>query len=69
MISGMFSIVLNAGLLLLVAFLVDLAWDPALLTIGGYPPDLGIEAVITAAGGSFIISLVSTGLSILIPDA
>lgn len=64
---GMFSVVLNAALLLGVAFLVDLAWGP-LIVIGGYPPDLGIEAIITAAVGSFIISAVSTGLSVLIPD-
>jgi len=64
---GMFSIVLNAALLLGVAFLVDLAWGP-LIVIGGYPPDLGVSAVITAAAGSFIISAVSTGLQLLIPE-
>jgi putative membrane protein len=65
---GMFSVVLNAALLLLVAFLVDLAIEP-LIVIGGYPPDLGLEAVVAAAIGSFIISAVSTALTILIPDA
>jgi putative membrane protein len=64
---GMFSVVLNAALLLGVAFLVDLAWGP-LIVIGGFPPDLGITAVITAAVGSFIISAVSTGLQLLIPE-
>ena len=64
---GMFSVVLNGALLLGVAFLVDLAWGP-LIVIGGYPPDLGIDAVITAAVGSFIISAVSTGLQVLIPE-
>ena len=64
---GMFSVVLNAALLLGVAFLVDLVWGP-LIVVGGYPPDLGLEAIITAAVGSFIISAVSTALSILIPD-
>ena len=58
---------LNAALLLGMAFLVDLVWGP-LIAIGGYPPDLGLEAVITAAVGSFIISAVSTALTILIPD-
>lgn len=65
---GMFSVVLNAVLLLAVAFLVDLVWRP-LIIIGGYPPDLGIESVISAAVGSFIISGVSTVLTILIPEA
>jgi putative membrane protein len=64
---GMFSVVLNAALLLGVAFLVDLVWGP-LIVVGGFPPDMSIEAVITAAVGSFIISAVSTALSILIPD-
>ena len=63
----MFSVVLNAVLLLGVAFLVDLAWGP-LIVIGGYPPDMGVSAVITAAAGSFIISAVSTGLQLLIPE-
>ena len=65
---GMFSVVLNAALLLLVAFIVDLVWGP-LIVIGGFPPDLGLEAIVTAAMGSLIISVVSTALAILIPDA
>jgi putative membrane protein len=65
---GLFAVVLNAGLLLLVAFVVDLAFGP-LLTIGGFPPDLNLESVGAAALGSFIISAISTALAILIPDA
>ena len=65
---GLFSVVLNAALLLLMAWLVDLVFGP-LIAIGGFPPDLGIEAVGTAAVGSFIISAISGGLNILIPDA
>lgn len=64
---GMFSVVLNAALLLGVAFLVDFVWGP-LIVVGGYPPDISLQAVITAAVGSFIISGVSTALTILIPD-
>lgn len=65
---GLFSVVLNAALLLLVAFLVDLVFGP-LIVIGGFPPDLGLEAVGAAAVGSFIISVISFALTILIPDA
>jgi putative membrane protein len=65
---GLFSILLNAALLLLVAFLVDLAWGP-LIVIGSYPPDVSVDAVTSAAAGSFIISAVSTGLAFLIPEA
>ncbi|MFV2062031.1 MAG: phage holin family protein [Chloroflexota bacterium] len=65
---GLFSVVLNAGLLLAVAFVVDLVWQP-LIVIGGYPPDLSLQAVATAAIGAFIISAVSTALNVLIPDS
>ena len=65
---GLFSVVLNAALLLLVAYLVDLVFGP-LIVIGGFPPDLSLEAVGAAALGSFVISVVSAALTILIPDA
>lgn len=65
---GLFSVVLNATLLLLVAFLVDLAFGP-LLVVGGFPPGLDLEAVGVAAVGAFIISAISAALTILIPDA
>ena len=65
---GLFSVVLNALLLLLVAFLVDLLFGP-LIVIGGYPPDFGIEAIAAALMGSVVISAVSPALSLLIPDA
>lgn len=64
---GLFSVGLNAALLLVVAFLADLVWGP-LITIGGFPPDLSVEAVAAAALGSVIISVVSTGLLVLIPE-
>jgi len=64
---GMFSVVLNAALLLLMAYLVDLVWGP-LIVIGGYPPELGLEAIAAAAMGSFIISAISTVLTVLIPE-
>lgn len=65
---GLFSVVLNAALLLLMAWLVDLALGP-LIVIGGFPPDLGLEAIGAAAIGSFIISAISAVLTMLIPDA
>jgi putative membrane protein len=65
---GLFSVVVNAALLLLMAFLVDVVFGP-LIVIGGFPPDLGIDAIGAAAVGSFIISAISAGLTVLIPDA
>lgn len=64
---GLFSVGLNAALLLAVAFLADLVYGP-LIIIGGFPPDLSVEAVAAAALGSVIISVVSTGLLVLIPE-
>jgi putative membrane protein len=62
---GLFSVVLNAGLLLAVAFMVDLAGEPL---IGGFPPDLGWPALVAAASGAFVIAAVSTLLAVLIPQ-
>lgn len=64
---GLFSVVLNAALLLAVAFVVDLVWEP-LIVIGGFPPDLSWPALVAAASGALVISAVSTALAILIPQ-
>jgi putative membrane protein len=64
---GLFSVVLNAALLLAVAFVVDLLGEP-LIVIGGFPPDLGWPALVAATSGALVISAVSTALAILIPQ-
>ena len=58
----------DAALLLLVAGIVDAVSDP-LLVVGGFPPDLGLEAVGTALIGAVIITAVSTVMGLLIPNA
>jgi uncharacterized membrane protein YvlD (DUF360 family) len=63
---GLFSVVLNAGLLLAVAAVVDLVWEP-LIVIGGFPPDLGTAALLAAATGALVIGAVSTAMALLIP--
>jgi putative membrane protein len=63
---GLFSVLLNAALLLAVAAVVDLVWEP-LIVIGGFPPDLGLEALLAAATGALVIGAVSTAMAILIP--
>lgn len=60
---GLFSLVLNALLLLLVAFVsnqVSLGFS-----IGGFPPNFTADAFIGALLGSIIISIVSTLLGML----
>jgi uncharacterized membrane protein YvlD (DUF360 family) len=63
---GLFSVVLNAGLLLAVAAVVDLVWEP-LIVIGGFPPDLGTDALLAAATGALVIGAVSTAMALFIP--
>ena len=64
---GLIGFVINAGLLLLTALIADFAkFD---LTVGGFPPTFGIEAVIAAVVGSIVLSIVSTVVSLVVPAA
>jgi putative membrane protein len=65
---GLFSVLLNAALLLLVALVVDLLWRPVIV-IGGFPPELGLQALASAAAGALLIGVVSTVLNLLIPGS
>ena len=65
---GLFPILVDAALLLLVAGIVDALSDP-LLVVGGFPPELGVEAVVTALIGAVIITAVTTVMNLLIPSA
>lgn len=60
---GLFAFVLNAVLLLLVAFIADLI--DIKFTIGGFPPGFTADSFIGALLGSIVISLVSIVLSML----
>jgi putative membrane protein len=65
---GLFGFFLNAGLLLLLAWLVDQLWQPV-LRIGGFPPNPSATTLTAAIGGALVITVVSTFLSVLMPDA
>lgn len=65
---GLYAFVLNAGLLLLVAAVVDTLWR-RVLVVGGFPPTLSVEALVAATAGALVISLVSTAMAALIPNA
>ena len=65
---GLFPVLVDAALLLLVAGIVDAVSDP-LLVVGGFPPDLGLEAVVAALIGAVIITAVTTVMNLLIPNA
>lgn len=63
---GLTSFVVNAGLLLLLAWLVGQVWEPV-LHLGDFPPTLDVEALTAAVAGSVVISIVTTILSVLTP--
>ena len=63
---GLFSVVIDGALLLLVAFIVDAAWQP-LIVVGGFPPEMSLGAVGTALLGALVITLVSSLLHRLVP--
>ena len=60
---GLFAFVLNAALLLLVAFIADAV--NIKFTIGGFPPRFTADTFIGALLGSIVISLVSIVLGML----
>jgi len=60
---GLFALILNALLLLLVAFLAD-AVDVN-FTIGGFPPSFTADSFVGALLGSIVISIVSIVLGML----
>lgn len=60
---GLFAFILNALLLLLVAFIADLANID--FTIGGFPPGFTADSFIGALLGSIVISLVAIVLGML----
>lgn len=64
---GTFSFALNAALLLIVAFVLDVVGYPV-LHVGSFPPDISLDTVAAAAMGAFVIGAISTTMSVLIPD-
>jgi putative membrane protein len=66
---GGFSFVLNTALLLGVAWAADKVWGRGIFHLGTFPPKLTAEAVMAAALASVVISVVSTAMSVLVPDA
>jgi putative membrane protein len=66
MTLGLFGLVINAALLLLIA------WAAGLLgvtfTVGGFPPDLSVDAIIAAIIGGIAISIVGSVVNMAVPD-
>ncbi len=66
MTLGLFTLVINAALFLVVAAISD-AFDLG-LQVGGFPPDLALTSIVAAIVGSIVISIVSTILSLAVRD-
>jgi putative membrane protein len=63
---GLFTIVINAALLLLLALVSD-AFSLG-FRLATFPPHLDLKAMMAALLGSLVISVVSTVLSLVLPD-
>ena len=66
MTLGLFGLVINAALLLLIAWLSDLIGIT--FTIGDFPPDFSINTLTTALIGGIAISLVGTLVGMAVRD-
>jgi putative membrane protein len=67
---GLSSFAINAGLLLLVAYLANVMAERPLLDVGGFPRgDLDVQALVAAVLGSVVISAASTVISLVTPQA
>lgn len=58
MTFGLFGLVINGGLLILLAFLTDLIG--LTFTVGGFPPDFSVQTLVAALVGGLVLSIVST---------
>jgi putative membrane protein len=72
MTMGLVAFVINAGMLLLTAWLVNLDQVKDILKagfafqVGGYPPTMGYEALGAAVVASIVISIVATVLELML---
>ena len=67
MTLGLVGFFINAGLLLLTAFIADTAkFD---LTVGDFPPTLlSVTTIVAAIVGAVVLSLVSSAVRMILPD-
>ena len=66
MTLGLFGLVINAALLLLIAWLSDLIGIT--FTIGDFPPDFSVDTLTTALIGGVAISLVGSVVGTVVRD-
>jgi putative membrane protein len=66
MTFGLFGLVINAGLLLLIAWLSDLVGIT--FTVGGFPPNFSFDTIVAALIGGIAISIVGAIVNMALPD-
>jgi putative membrane protein len=67
MTMGLVGFLINAALLLLTAFVSDLAGFP--LKVGDFPPDLlTADTLVAAIVGAVVLSIISTVIRLVVPD-
>ena len=66
MTLGLFGILINAALLIAVAFIADLVGFT--FVVGGFPPDFSFSTVVAAVVGAIGISIVATIVGMVVPD-
>jgi putative membrane protein len=66
MTLGLFGLVINAILLLLIAWVASLLG--VTFTVGGFPPTLSVDALIAAIIGGIAISIVGSVVNMAVPD-
>ncbi len=65
MTMGLAGILVNAGLLVLVALIANSTGFP--LSIGGFPPDLTADTLVAAIVGSTVIGVVTGVVNAIVP--
>jgi len=66
MTFGLFGIVINAAMLLVIAFVADLVGIP--FQVGGFPPDFGLATIVAAFIGAIALSIVGSIVNMVVPD-
>jgi len=63
---GLFGLIINAALLLVIAFVADLV--NIKFQVGGFQPDFGLPAIVAALIGGIAISIVGSIVSMVVHD-
>ena len=63
---GLFGIVINGAMLLLVAWISDLFGIT--FSVGGFPPDFGLSAIIAALVAAIAMTIVGAVVHLVVPE-